>query len=765
MPPRERPPWQQFAAAFSAVALAALLRLALDPLLGDRLPFVTFFLAILALVAYECDWPALVTALMASATVALYLFLAPRHHGVIDRENGAALGAFLISGGIVVLLGSVARNRDRVARAALALADDEANARAAALDELARQEEWFRVALTSIGDAVITTDAAGTITFVNPMAEALTGWPSADAVGRPLAEVFRIVEEATREPATDPVERALATGHVVGLANHTVLIARDGTERPIDDSAAPLRDAPGGRIVGAVLTFHDVATRRHSEQELNDSLALLRGVIDGTPDPIFVKDREGRYRLANRATAEAIGRRPDELIGHTDVELLPAAVAAPLTAVDRRVAESGVGEVATEAVPNARGVRVYQSNKTPWRDAAGRVVGIIGVARDVTEQHRQEEELRAADRRKDEFLAVLAHELRNPLAPLRHNLEILRVSTDPALCEEARSVMGRQVNQLTRLVDDLLDVSRIGRGKVTLRRERMDVAAAARAAVEAVRPALVAAGHELTVELPSLATYVEADPTRLTQVLTNLLQNAIKYSPPGGRIRLSATRDGNEAVLRVRDAGVGIPAEMLERVFEPFAQVGDSLERSQGGLGIGLTLVRSLVELHGGKVAAYSDGPNRGSEFVVRLPLRAEERAEAKDNPGTAAVPAPSTAGRRVVVADDNTDAARSLATLLRLMGHAVREANDGPSALAACVEFDPELVLLDLGMPGMSGYEVARALRGRSSTAGAVLAALTGWGADEDRRRTREAGFDHHLTKPADPEAIRALLAELPRG
>lgn len=369
--------------------------------------------------------------------------------------------------------------------------------------------------------------------------------------------------------------------------------------------------------------------------------------------------------------------------------------------------------------------------------------------------------LKEADRRKDEFLAMLAHELRNPLAPLRNALHVVRQRgpEQSAVVRQAWELMDRQVDHLVRLVDDLLDVSRITRGRVELRKEKVDLAEAATRALESARPLIDARRHRLTYEGPPAPVRVEADPVRLAQVIGNLLNNAAKYTDEGGQITLTVGREGHEAVVRVRDTGAGLPPEMLPRVFDLFTQAESTLDRAQGGLGIGLTLVRSLVEMHGGSVQALSAGPGQGSEFVVRLPaLAGEPEARAGAGPAAAAPVAP----RRVLVVDDNADSAESLALLLRLSGHQARTAYNGTSALAAARAFSPQVVLLDIGLPGMDGYEVARRLRAGAGGEKMVLVAQTGYGQEDDHRRSRQAGFDAHLVKPVDPGVLEALLAQL---
>jgi CheY-like chemotaxis protein len=334
---------------------------------------------------------------------------------------------------------------------------------------------------------------------------------------------------------------------------------------------------------------------------------------------------------------------------------------------------------------------------------------------------------------------------------------------DAASAERSREVMERQVQHLVRLVDDLLDVSRVMRGKIVLRKEPVELAGIVARAVETAQPAIDAQGHQLTIELPPVPLPLEADPVRLAQVVGNLLTNAAKYTERGGRIWLTARREGDQAVLRVKDTGIGIAPEMLPRIFDLFVQVDHAATRSQGGLGIGLTLVRSLVAMHHGTVQAHSAGLGEGSEFVVRLPL-ATARQEVPDQGNDGGQPDQATprSRRRLLVVDDNRDAADSLAALLRLQGHEVRVVHDGPAALELVGDYRPEVVFLDLGMPGMDGYEVARRLRGLPGLGGIRVAALTGWGQQEDRRRSKEAGFDHHFVKPVDPTSMQALLADL---
>ncbi len=380
--------------------------------------------------------------------------------------------------------------------------------------------------------------------------------------------------------------------------------------------------------------------------------------------------------------------------------------------------------------------------------------------RDQIESLQQaERSLRVADQRKDEFLATLAHELRNPLAPIRNGLELLsRQSADGPQRKRVTDMMDRQMSQLLRLIDDLLEVSRISTGKLILQRERLDMRRVVETALEACQPLIARSGHRLTVTLPEEEVCVDGDLTRLAQSLSNVVNNAAKYTPDGGRIDVALSRDGDDAVLTVQDSGVGLAPDMTDRVFDMFAQVSHSLERAQGGLGIGLALVKSLVSLHGGQVTAASPGPGLGSTFTIRLPLLQETSTP---QPFTDEVTAASQA-LRVLVVDDNEDAANALAMLLEMNGHSVQVEHSGPAALRAAARFLPQAVFCDIGMPSMDGYEVALQLRADARFADTLLVALTGWGSTEDKQRSREAGFDRHLTKPAGEEVVSALLADI---
>jgi PAS domain S-box-containing protein len=511
---------------------------------------------------------------------------------------------------------------------------------------------------------------------------------------------------------------------------------------------------------------HDFERKLAEENaRLRASEQQFRTLADSIPQLAWMGRPDGHLFWYNRRWYEYTGTTPEQMEGWGWQEVHDAAELPRVVANWKAALAEGRPWEDTFPLRRHDGaMRWHLSRALPVHDEQGRVTRWFGTNTDITEMRQLEEALKEADRLKDEFLAMLAHELRNPLAPIRNALHVLRQpGADAETAGRVRDMAERQVKHMARLLDDLLDVSRISRGLIELRQEVVDLAALARRTVEAVTPLVEERRHELNVALPPAPVRVKGDPTRLEQVLTNLLNNAAKYTAPGGRIWLDVGAEGGAAVVRVRDSGVGIPPEMLPKVFDLFVQAERKLDRAPGGVGIGLTLVRKLVAMHGGTVEAASPGPGQGSTFVVRLPARAEAPADAPDAwAGATAASAPPR--RRVLVVDDNRDAADSLAVLLRLTGQEVRVAYDGPSTLAQAGEFRPALAFVDIGMPGMDGYEVARRLRRQPGLEDTVLVALTGWGQEEDRRRSAEAGFDCHLVKPVEPDALGTLLADLKR-
>jgi PAS domain S-box-containing protein len=536
----------------------------------------------------------------------------------------------------------------------------------------------------------------------------------------------------------------------------------DGQYRWHRGHAAPMRD-DSGRITRWFGTCSDIDDRKRAAEALRASEERFARFMQHLPGLAWIKDSQGRYIYANDDAERAFGTPRAALYGRTDEQVFPPETAAEFRGHDRRVLETGTGIRVIETLEHDDGT-VHHSlvSKFPIPSPGDGEVLVGGMAIDITDRLEMEVALKEADRRKDEFLATLAHELRNPLAPIRNGLQIMRLAgADSPAVEETRTLMERQVRHMVRLIDDLLDVSRITRGKVELRKERVELANVVRNAVETSGPLIDASRHELAMTLPARPIYVDADVTRLSQVFSNLLNNAAKYTEPGGDIALVVERRGAEAMVAVRDNGVGIPPEMLPRVFDLFTQVDRSPERLQGGLGIGLTLVKRLVELHGGSIEARSGGRGLGSEFVVRLPMAADPPPEGTIAKGDVGLETPAP-GRRILVVDDNHDLARTLARLLTLMGHDTRTAHDGSEAVAAAEEYRPEVILLDIGLPVMNGHEVARTIRKQPWGRDILIVALTGWGQEGDRRRSKEAGIDRHLVKPVEPQTLRELLSRM---
>jgi PAS domain S-box-containing protein len=635
--------------------------------------------------------------------------------------------------------------------------------------QLWESRELLRVTLGSIGDAVLTTDTDGCLTYLNAVAESVTGWTQQDAVGRQLDSVFRIVNEQTRHPVENPATRALREGVIVGLANHTVLITKNGNERPIDDSAAPIKDAQG-RVLGCVLIFRDITERRIVEQQVINDAARLAAVLNHVIDGIITIDENGIVEAFNPAAERLFGYRAADVIGKNIKLLMPEPFHDEhdgYLANYRKTGEAKIIGIGREVTGRRQDGSTFPMELAVSEFSLSGQRYFTGIVRDITERKRTEKqvydllvELKGADRQKDEFLAVLAHELRGPLAPLSNMLEIMkRAEGDGELVRHAHETMERQLRQLVRLVDDLLDVSRISSNKLELRLEDVELAPILHQAVEICRPLANDANHELNLAMPPGPVYVRADSVRLAQVFGNLLSNACKYTEPGGQILVSVERQGSDAVVKVKDTGVGIPADMLPRVFEMFTQVDRTFAPSQVGLGIGLSLVKRLVEMHGGSVSVTSDGLGKGSEFTVRLPIIIEGVKTPK-RPERTTAPLPM--GLRVLVVDDNRDSAWSLAMLLKIGGNETAVAFDGMEAVEVAQQFAPDLVLLDIGLPKLNGYEAARQIRELPGGKNMMLVALTGWGQEDDRRKSKEVGFDHHLVKPVDHNSLMILLDNL---
>jgi len=859
-----------YALGFVALILAVLVRWLLDPFLGDAFPLVTLFGAVAAAVWLSGYRLAIPVALL-GYFACHYLFIPPRGHlDVADVANQVGLVAYLFTCALIIVFGEAAR---------------------VAQSRVTESREVFRVTLRSIGDGVITTDIDGCVTYINGVAESLTGWSQADARGESLESVFRIVNEATRKPVDNPAMRALREGVVVGLANHTVLIKKDGTECPIDDSAAPIRDEQG-HVSGCVLIFRDVTAQRLVEQEKANQLhtaRLLASIVESSNDAIIGKSLDGiiqswnaaAERLFGYTAQQAVGQHislvipPDRMpeeeqiiaslkagqrIEHYETERIrsdgqPIAVSLTISPIkdefgqvigaskivrdisERRRVErdrqnfvtlvesstdfigmcdmdgvpffvnrAGLDVIGLDSIEEARRTPVqefffpedqgmimnrffpsvrehghgevevrfrhFKTGEARWmvykvlllRDAANEPIGYATVSQDVTDRKRLEDDLRRlaedlseTDRRKNEFLATLAHELRNPLAPMSNMLEVVkRANGERAILKQAHDTIERQLAQMVRLVDDLLDLNRITHDRLELRRSEVELSLVIQQAVEVARPLIDAAGHNLTIDLPDEPVYLNADRARLAQVFGNLLNNSCKYTRPKGMISVTAKINGDELQVSVKDDGAGIPPDKLDSIFDMFMQVDRNAERSQGGLGIGLTLVKRLAEMHGGSIEARSNGEGEGSEFLVCLPILREPSEESSTEAGVAGE---STPQRRILIVDDNKDSADSLAMLLEITGNKTYMAHDGLEAVEAIEKHRPEVVLLDIGLPRLDGHEVCRRVREQPWGKDIVVIALTGWGQEDDRRKSEEAGFNGHLVKPVDYDKLLELL------
>jgi PAS domain S-box-containing protein len=624
-------------------------------------------------------------------------------------------------------------------------------------------DELYRLLVEQLEEyAVIILDPARRVVTWNRGAERMLGYPSAETVGRQLDALFTPVDRQG-EAARAEAGQARADGWA---ANHRWHVRKDGSRFWANEVVFRLEDAQGG-VRGVAKVLRDETALKAAEDErqavdeaLRASELRFRRLIEANVMGAGIRNDAGVWVDANDALLRLLGHTRDDLrAGRIRWDAMTPPEYQPR---DEQAAAEAMETGA--CTPYEKEFFRPDGRRVPALVGFAPVTGVDGhfvcFVLDLTDQKRVERELREADRRKDEFLAMLAHELRNPLAPIRTALQVLkREDAPPPVHARARETMERQVAHLVRLVDDLLDVSRIMQGKVELRPEPTDLQTVVTRAVEASQPLLDAQGHTLTLDLPAAPIRLHADPVRLSQVVSNLLNNAAKYTEPGGAIRLTAEREDDQVRLAVRDTGIGIPAERLPHVFDLFMQVDSTLARTQGGLGIGLTLVKRLAEMHGGSVRADSVGPGRGSTFTVRLPVVTGSETDTPPPPAGAAAGRPL----RVLVVDDNVDAADTLSMLLGLLGHDVRTAYTAADGLRAIDGHD--LVLLDIGLPDRSGYEVAREIRRLPNGNRPVLTAVTGYGHEEDRAAAKAAGFDLHLIKPVDPERLMRLLAEVARG
>jgi PAS domain S-box-containing protein len=622
-------------------------------------------------------------------------------------------------------------------------------------ERLRQSEERFRLIIEGVQDyAIFMLDPSGHVASWNAGAQRIKGYKAEEVLGKHFSMFYPEDAKARDWPAQE-LRDALRLGR---FEDEGWRVRKDGTLFWASVVITALHDAQG-RHRGFSKITRDLTERRASEERLRRSEERFRVLLEGIEDyAIFMLDPEGRVTSWNTGAERITGYAASEIIGESferfftpeDLEAGKPGQELESARLNRRFHDQAWRE-------RKDGTRYWSEIVvTALHDEKGDLRGFAKVTRDLSERKRMES-LEQQGRHLTEFLAMLAHELRNPLAPIRNALAIMKMQGDASpQIAWSREVLERQTSHLTRLVDDLLDVSRITRGKMRLQGASMDFQVAIQRAIEAVRPLIDERKHALHLQLADQPLAVNGDMTRLTQVVVNLLNNAAKYTPEGGDLTVETAIEGDDAVLRVKDTGVGMPDALIERVFDLFAQGERTLDRSEGGLGIGLTLARRIVTLHGGTIVARSDGIGKGSEFIVRLP-RLKFDVQASQAPTEALLP--SSQKRSVLVVDDNADAAASMAHLLRMVGHEVEVEHDGPAALDHVTRSMPDVLLLDIGLPGMSGYEVAKRVRARPEGQGLRIYALTGYGQDQDRQRALESGFDGHLVKPVAPAELLALI------
>ncbi len=617
-----------------------------------------------------------------------------------------------------------------------------------------------RAFLDAVASGLIVLGTDRTIVHWNAWMATASRLHELDVIGKRLEQVF---PEAKLRAVGRAIESAIEAGASTLLTDalHAALLPlRTRAGRPLlhDIVISPVGDAPPRQCIVQITDVTDTTRRERFLRDRQN--ARYDALVQSAPDVILNIDAQGIIRLANPAAARQFGYPDPDLIGR-EMPLLfenPSAWLDIWRSVSAGTASTHPVEVLVRRKDGT--LRYFEVSAARWQD--GTRMFVTAILRDVNDRRDAEIALRTMDRRKDEFLATLAHELRNPLAPLRNGLQLLKpAKNDAGLISRTWQMMDMQLGQMVRLINDLLDVSRITNDRIALRKELTSLDEVIRQAIETSAPVIDSQLHKLSVDMPEQEIMLDADVVRLTQVFANLLNNAAKYTPRGGRIQVKVEQGDATVAVRIIDDGIGIPQEMLGRVFDMFTQIDNSLERTQGGLGIGLSLVRRLVQMHGGTVEAYSKGAGGGSEFVVRLPTAM--KATTIDLPRPAKLDAAAeSVRRRILVVDDNEDSATSLALILGLKGHETKTANDGVEAIKVGDAFQPHVVLLDIGMPKLNGYETARLMRQKEWGRQALLVALTGWGQETDRVRSSDAGFDAHLIKPVEIAAIQRLLAKM---
>ena len=639
---------------------------------------------------------------------------------------------------------------------------------------LAESEAWLLTTLSSIGDAVIATDDVGLVRFMNPIAEALTGWPRDEAAGRTIQEVLDIINEQTRRPAEHPVARVIREGIIVGLANHTILISRGGAETPIEDSAAPIKD-PSGKLAGVVMVFRDVSEDRASRQLVLESEERYRTLVEVSPQTVWAGRADGSMTYFNRWWFDYTGLTMEQSEGKGWTRAISPDHRQRL--LDVWLKAAAAGESYEIEIPFRRAsdgtYRWHLARGMPVTDEGGRVVKWMGVAFDIDDRRAADEARRAAqeeavqaNRAKDQFLAVLSHELRTPLNPIL--LAVTSMLGHPSPPEDLRPMLEMIRNNVelqARLIDDLLDVMRIVRGKMPLHWEVADCHRLIDQAVQICRSEVLGKRLRLDVELAADLRHVNADAARLQQLFWNLIKNAVKFTPEGGTIAIRTRAEvgaANRIVIEVSDTGIGIEADVLPKIFEPFQQGESSITRKFGGLGLGLAICLGIVEAHGGTLSAESRGKGTGSTFRVALEALSDPASEAVGEPDRDAtsVPSPLPSSLSILAVDDEPTTLKLLARLLRGLGHEVKTAGTIALALETVEGGNFDLIISDIGLPDGTGLELVRRIIEMRGPVPAI--ALTGYGMEEDIRRSRDAGFSAHLTKPIDFAKLEAMIRQV---
>jgi PAS domain S-box-containing protein len=736
-------PVLRYGAAILIVLAIGGLRFALAPIMGSDAPLLPFILAVLGAASLGGIGPALL------ATVLVPLLVTPLFTGwpndTLTLAWSAHVAFFLLVSALVAVIMHRLQRTAQGQQAALLSARKSQR-------EASQSEAQLRLIADALPVLISYVDAQHRYRFNNRLYEEWFGLEPEEILGRHVREVLGDAAYAAIRPRIDA---ALAGGRVDFEAELPYVSgARNVEVHYMPDIG------PGNVVRGCFALIEDISERKRAEQALHDAQSSLSMALRAGRAGSFDWDIAGDVNVWSDETLALHGFKPGEFARTREAWLAcvhPDDRPGMLQALERALAD---GEIAVEYR-----IRVNDTGEVRWIHVRGQVIydearrprRMLGINADITERKQAEEALREADRRKDEFLAMLAHELRNPLAPIRNIAHILKnENLDAATLRRNSELLQRQANQLARLVDDLLDVARITRGTIELQKEPVSIQSILDAALETVQPLFTLKRQTVSTNLGATSLRVEGDPVRLSQAFGNILANAAKYSPDRAMIDVSVEESGDEAIVRVRDEGIGIDPKDLPHIFDLFMQADRSLDRGQGGIGVGLTIVKVLVEMHGGRVEAHSAGLGHGSELTIRLPRLLSTAPLSSPAP----VAPRSTVQRRILVVDDNPDSAESLALLLKIAGHETQVAHDGASALAALEHFPPDIVLLDIGLPGMDGYVVARLIRERFPMSSRRLYALTGYGREEDQERALSSGFDGHLTKPVDPERLLRLMS-----